>query len=191
MILSKEARQAFAIDDETPKARDRYGRTTPGQSMLLARRLVEAGVRFVTVNYGGWDMHGKIFESCDKKLPEFDQAVSALTADLFDRGLNKDTLVVVMGEFGRGPKINKDAGRDHWGQAASMLLFGAGVKEGFVLGKTDRQGGTVTQRPVAPADVCYTILDSLGIDPRKQLTTADGRPLEVLDGGELVKELIA
>ena len=191
MILSREARQAFAIDDEDPKFRDRYGRTTAGQSMLLARRLVEAGVRFVTVNYGGWDMHGKIFDSCDKKLPEFDRGVSALTEDLFERGLNKDTLVVVMGEFGRGPKINKDAGRDHWGPAASLLFFGAGVKEGFVLGKTDRQGGTVTQRPVAPADVCYTILDSLGIDPRKQLTTPDGRPIEVLDSGELVKELFA
>jgi hypothetical protein len=189
MILSKEARQAFAIDAETPKLRDRYGRNTPGQSMLLARRLVEAGVRFVTVNYGGWDHHAKIFDSCDKKLPEFDQAVSALVEDMADRGTHKDTLVLVMGEFGRGPKVNKDAGRDHWGPAASLLFFGAGVKEGLVLGKTDKQGGTVTQRPVSPADVCYTVLDSLGIDPRKQLTTPDGRPIEVLDSGELVKEL--
>jgi len=191
MILSKEARQAFAIDAETPKLRDRYGRNTPGQSMLLARRLVEAGVRFVTVNYGGWDHHAKIFDSLDKKLPEFDQAVSALVEDMADRGTHKETLVLVMGEFGRGPKINKDAGRDHWGPAASMLFFGAGVREGLVLGKTDKQGGTVTQRPVSPADVCYTVLDSLGIDPRKQLTTPDGRPIEVLDSGELVKELFS
>lgn len=189
MILSKEARQAFAIEDEDPKLRDRYGRTTAGQSLLLARRLVESGVRFVTVNYGGWDMHGKIFESLDKKLPEFDQAVSTLVDDMHDRGTTKDTLVVVMGEFGRTPKINKDAGRDHWGQAGSLLFFGAGVKEGLVLGKTDKQGAYTTQRPVSPADVCYTVLDSLGIDPRKQLTTPDGRPLEVLDSGELVKEL--
>ncbi|MCE9568358.1 MAG: DUF1501 domain-containing protein, partial [Planctomycetes bacterium] len=115
MVLSSEARRAFAIDQESEKLRDRYGRNTPGQSMLLARRLVENGVRFVTVNYGGWDHHGKIFEALDKKLPEFDRAVSALIEDLDGRGMFDDTLLVVMGEFGRGPKINKDAGRDHWG----------------------------------------------------------------------------
>jgi len=191
MILSSEARTAFAIDDETPKLRDRYGRTTAGQSMLLARRLVEAGVRFVTVNYGGWDHHGKIFEGLDKKLPEFDAGVSTLIADLHERGTLKDTLVLVMGEFGRSPKINKDAGRDHWGPAASMLFAGAGVKQGAVVGKTDKHGGHATQRPVSPADVCYTVLDSLGIDPRKQIVTPDGRPIEVLDQGELVKELFS
>ena len=191
MILSSEARRAFAIDDENPKLRDRYGRTTAGQSMLLARRLVESGVRFVTVNYGGWDHHGKIFESLDKKLPEFDAGVSALIGDLHDRGTLADTLVLVMGEFGRSPKINKDAGRDHWGPAASMLFAGAGVKAGFVLGKTDKHGGHAAARPVSPADVCYTVLDSLGIDPRKQIVTPDGRPIEVLDQGELVRELFS
>ena len=191
MILSTEARKAFAIEDEDTKLRDRYGRNTAGQSCLMARRLVEAGTRFVTVNYGGWDHHGKIFESLDKKLPEFDSAISTLIADLADRGTLDDTLVVIMGEFGRGPKINKDAGRDHWGQAASLLFAGAGVKKGFVLGKTDKQGGTVTQRPVAPADVCFTILDALGVNPRKELRTPDGRPIEALDLGESVKELFA
>ena len=191
MILSTEARKAFAIEDEDAKLRDRYGRNTAGQSCLLARRLVEAGTRFVTVNYGGWDHHGKIFEGLEKKLPEFDAAVSTLIADMADRGTLDDTLLVVMGEFGRGPKINKDAGRDHWGQAASLLFAGAGVKKGFVLGKTDKQGGTVVQRPVAPADVCYTILDTLGINPRKELRTPDGRPIEALDLGESVKELFA
>ena len=191
MILSTEARKAFAIDAEDAKLRDRYGRTTAGQSCLLARRLVEAGTRFVTVNYGGWDHHAKIFEGLEKKLPEFDAAVSSLIADLADRGTLDDTLVVVMGEFGRGPKINKEAGRDHWGQAASLLFAGAGVKKGFVLGKTDKQGGTVVQRPVAPADVCFTILDALGINPRQELRTPDGRPIEALDLGESVKELFA
>ena len=191
MILSTEARKAFAIDEEDAKLRDRYGRNTAGQSCLLARRLVEAGTRFVTVNYGGWDHHGKIFEGLEKKLPEFDSAISSLIADLADRGTLDETLVVVMGEFGRGPKINKDAGRDHWGPAASMLFAGAGVKKGFVLGKTDKQGGTVTQRPVAPADVCFTILDALGVNPRKELRTPDGRPIEALDLGESVKELFA
>ncbi|AWM41542.1 hypothetical protein GobsT_73990 [Gemmata obscuriglobus] len=189
MVLSTEARSAFAIEREPEKLRDRYGRSTAGQSMLLARRLVESGVRFVTVNYGGWDHHGKIFEGLDKKLPEFDQAVSALVEDMSARGTFENTLLVVMGEFGRTPKINKDAGRDHWGQAASLLFAGAGVKPGLVLGKTDRQGAYTTQRPVTPADVAYTILDTMGIDPRKQLTTPDGRPLEVLDQGETVKEL--
>ena len=191
MILSTEARKAFAIEDEDAKLRDRYGRNTAGQSCLMARRLVEAGTRFVTVNYGGWDHHAKIFDGLDKKLPEFDAAISTLIADMSDRGTLDDTLVVVMGEFGRGPKINKDAGRDHWGPAASLLFAGAGVKKGFVLGKTDKQGGTVTQRPVAPADVCYTILDTLGINPRKELRTPDGRPIEALDLGESVKELFA
>ncbi|QEL13450.1 DUF1501 domain-containing protein [Limnoglobus roseus] len=191
MLLSPEAKKAFDITAEPEKLRDRYGRTTAGQSLLLARRLTEAGVRFVTVNYAGWDHHGKIYEGLNKKLPEFDQAMSTFIEDTTARGTDKDTLIVVMGEFGRTPKINKDAGRDHWGQAASLLFWGAGTKPGFVLGKTDKHGAYSVQRPVSPADVAYTILDSLGLDPRKQLVTPDGRPIEVLDGGETVKELFA
>jgi uncharacterized protein (DUF1501 family) len=191
IVLSKEARGAFAIDQESARLRDRYGRTTFGQSALLARRLVERGVKFVTVNYGGWDHHAKIWDNLQKKLPELDTGLSAFVGDMGERGLLKDTLVVVMGEFGRTPKLNKDTGRDHWGQAASLLFAGAGVREGLVLGSTDKQGAFVTRRPVAPADVAYTILDALGIDPRKQLTAPDGRPIEVLDKGETVKELFA
>jgi hypothetical protein len=191
MVLSSAARQAFAIDQEPHRLRDRYGRNTAGQSMLLARRLVEGGVRFVTVNYAGWDHHAKIFESLDKKLPEFDRALSALIEDLDARGTFKDTLLVVMGEFGRTPKLNKDAGRDHWGPAGSLLFAGAGIKRGFVLGKTDKHGAFPTERPVSPADVAYTMLDALGIDPRKQLTALDGRPIEILDSGDTVKELFA
>lgn len=189
MILSTEARKAFDIGSEPVKLRDRYGRNTAGQSLLLARRLVEAGVRFVTVNYAGWDHHGKIFENLDNKLPEFDRGMATLIEDMHSRGTDDETLVVVMGEFGRTPKINKDAGRDHWGQAGSLLFWGAGVKQGYVLGKTDKHGAFTTQRPVTPADVACTILDSLGIDPRKQLHTPDGRPIEILDEGEPVHEL--
>lgn len=189
MVLSGEARKAFAIDEESEKLRDRYGRTTFGQSCLMARRLVESGVRFITVNYGGWDHHGKIFEGLDKKLPEFDRGFSALIGDMGERGLLTDTLVVCMGEFGRTPKINKDAGRDHWGPAGSLLMAGAGVKPGNVIGSTDKQGAYANKRPVAPADVAYTIFDCLGIDPRKMLASPDGRPIEILDTGELVKEL--
>ena len=177
----REARDAFAIDAESAELRDRYGRTTFGQSCLLARRLVERGVGFVTVNFAGWDHHAKIFEGLDKKLPEFDLGFSALVDDLKQRGLLEETLLVCMGEFGRTPKINKDAGRDHWGPAASMIFAGAGVKAGTVIGATDRDGGQVVEKAVAPADVAFTILSSLGIDPRKHLSTADGRPVEILD----------
>jgi len=189
MVLSPRAREAFAIERESDALRDRYGRTTFGQGCLMARRLVESGVRFVTVNHGGWDHHAKIFEGLDRKLPEFDAAFSALVEDLKTRGLLDDTLVVCMGEFGRTPKINKDAGRDHWGPAASLLFAGAGVRQGTVIGATDRDGGRVVETPIGPADVACTILSALGIDPRKHLSTADGRPVEILDGGRFVHEL--
>ncbi len=191
MVLSSEARRAFAIEQENDRLRDRYGRTTFGQSALLARRLIEAGVTFVTVTYGGWDHHAKIFPSLDRKLPEFDRGFSALIEDMHLRGLLADTLVLCFGEFGRTPKLNKDAGRDHWGPAASLLFAGAGVRGGQVIGATDKQGAYVTRRPVAPADVACTVYEALGIDPRKQLMTPDGRPVEILDGGETVKELFA
>jgi hypothetical protein len=191
MILSSEARDAFAVEKESDRLRDRYGRTTFGQSALLARRLVERGVRFVTINYGGWDHHAKIFDSLSKKLPEFDQGVSALLEDMDARGLLADTLVLAFGEFGRSPKVNKDAGRDHWGPAASLLFAGAGVQRGAVVGSTDKQGAFANRRPVAPADVACTVFEALGIDPHKQLPSPDGRPVEVLDTGEAVKELYA
>ena len=189
MVLSSRAREAFAIENEPDALRDRYGRNTFGQSCLLARRLVESGVRFATVNYGGWDHHAKIFEGLDKKLPEFDLGFSALVDDLKQRGLLEETLVVCMGEFGRTPKINKDAGRDHWGPAASLIFAGAGVKAGTVIGATDRDGGQVVEKAVAPADVAFTILSSLGIDPRKLISTADGRPVEILDAGRPIPDL--
>jgi uncharacterized protein (DUF1501 family) len=189
MILSGEARRAFAIEEEPAKLRDRYGRTTFGQSCLLARRLVAGGVKFVTVNSGGWDLHDKIWDGLQNRLPDFDRGFSALIADLHDRGLLSETLVVALGEFGRTPKINKDVGRDHWAPAGSLLIAGAGVKPGNVIGATDKLGAYATKRPVAPADVAFTVFDSLGIDPRKQLVAPDGRPIEILDQGEVVREL--
>src|SRR6185503_7190957 len=143
------------------------------------------------VNYGGWDHHAQIFDNLDKKLPDFDRGFSALIEDLHTRGTLANTLVVVMGEFGRTPKINRDAGRDHWSPAASLLFAGAGVKPGFVLGKTDKHGAYTVERPVAPADVAFTIFDSLGIDPHQQLAAPDGRPIAILDQGEPVNELFA
>lgn len=191
MILSSEARRAFAIQEESDRLRDRYGRTTFGQSCLLARRLVERGVKFITVNFGGWDHHAKIWDNLKTKLPDFDTALSAFLEDMDTRGLLADTLVAVYGEFGRTPKINKDVGRDHWAPAGSLVFAGAGVARGQVIGATDKQGAYTTRRPVAPADVAFTILDALGIDPRKQLRTPDGRPVEILDQGETIRELYA
>ena len=189
MILSGEAKKAFGVNDEPEKLRDRYGRTTFGQSCLLARRLVTGGVKFVTINFGGWDHHAKIWNGLENKLPDFDRGFSALIHDLSDRGMLNDTLVVAMGEFGRTPKINKDIGRDHWAPAGSLLMAGAGVKPGNVIGATDKQGAYATKRPVAPADVAFTVFDCLGIDPRKLIVTPDGRPIEILDQGEVVREL--
>jgi uncharacterized protein (DUF1501 family) len=189
MVLSGEARDAFAIEAEKAELRDQYGRHTFGQSCLLARRLVERGVRFVTVNFGGWDHHAKIWDGLERMLPQFDQGFSSLVTDMTERGLMKDTLVVCMGEFGRSPKVNKDVGRDHWAPAGSMLFAGAGVKVGQVVGATDRDGGYAVKDPVSPADVAYTVLASLGINPRKQISTPDGRPVEILDQGGIIEPL--
>ncbi len=191
MILASDARDAFAIEQEGDRLRERYGRNTFGQSCLLGRRLIERGVRFVTVNYGGWDHHAKIFENLDKKLPEFDRGFSALIEDMHGRGLLENTLVLCMGEFGRTPKVNKDAGRDHWAPAASLVFAGCGVRGGLVLGSTDKQGAFANRRPVAPADVACTLFETLGIDPHKLLPAPDGRPQEILDRGEAVKELFS
>ncbi len=189
LVLSSSARSAFAIEQESAALRDRYGRTTFGQSCLLARRLVERDVRFVTVNFGGWDHHARIWDGLQRKLPEFDQGFSALLEDLDARGLLASTMVACFGEFGRTPRINREVGRDHWGPAASLLFAGAGVRGGQVIGATDRQGAYVTRRPVAPADVAYTIYEAVGVDPHRWLMHPEGRPIEILDRGEPVREL--
>jgi uncharacterized protein (DUF1501 family) len=191
MVLAPEAQAAFDIGKEPEKLRDEYGRSEFGQSLLMARRLVESGVRFVTVNYGGWDHHKKIFEGLDKKLPEFDLSFARFLRDMDERGTLKDTLVACFGEFGRTPKINKDAGRDHWGRAGSMLFAGAGVVGGKVIGATDKNGAYVTDRPVRPADVAWTIYDALGIDANRELITPEGRPSHILTEGAPVRELYA
>jgi len=189
MILSPKAQEAFGIERESAATRDDYGRSEFGQSCLMARRLVENGVRFVTVNYGGWDHHEKIFQGLDAKLPEFDQGFSALIRDLDDRGLLADTLVACFGEFGRTPKVNDKAGRDHWGRAGSLIFAGAGVRRGLVLGSTDKNGAFVTDRPVRPADVAWTLYDALGIDPATEIVTPEGRPVTILAEGAPVREL--
>ena len=189
MVLSPKSQSAFDLAQESEKLRDTYGRHEFGQSCLLARRLIENGVRFVTVNSAGWDHHAKIFENLDKKLPQFDQGFSALIDDMAERGLLKDTLVVCMGEFGRTPKVNKDAGRDHWGHAGVMMFAGAGVRGGKIIGATDKSGSAVIDRPVTPADVCWTVYEALGINPTAELRTPEGRPVTILDSGSTIHEL--
>ncbi len=191
LVVSPEARRAFDLPREDPRLRDRYGRTTLGQGCLLARRLVEAGVRFVTVNSGGWDHHAKIFESLDRRLPELDNALASLLDDLIGRDLLATTLVVVMGEFGRSPKVNKEAGRDHWGHAASLVLAGGGIAPGRVIGQTDDQGSYVIDRPVRPGDVAATIYQAVGVDPTRHLLTPENRPVAILDEGAAISELLA
>jgi Protein of unknown function (DUF1501) len=191
ILVSSSARTAFVMDQESHRTRERYGRTTFGQSALLARRLIEREVRFVTVNFGGWDHHAQIWNNLNRKLPEFDQGFSALIEDLDQRGLLESTLVVAMGEFGRTPQINRDAGRDHWGPAASLLFAGAGVRGGLLLGQTDRRGAFVTRRPISPADVASTIYEAVGVDSHRWLMHPEGRPVEILDRGEPVRELFA
>ncbi len=189
MILSSEARQAFDLSKEPDRVRDAYGRDSWGNQALLARRMVEANVRFVLLCQGGWDMHAKIFEGCDNSLPKFDRSIAALLRDMKERGLLDDTLVAMYGEFGRTSKINKDAGRDHWGNAGVMVFAGAGVRGGQVIGATDERGEYVTDRPIRPPEVAATIYSALGIDYDKYLDTPQGRPVRVLPECEPIREL--
>jgi uncharacterized protein DUF1501 len=190
IIGSPEAKKAFDLKSEPDALRDRYGRTSFGQGCLLARRLVESGVRFVTVSFGGWDTHSQNFTSCkDRLVPPTDAGLSALLEDLKERGLLDTTLVVWMGEFGRTPKINALAGRDHWPQTACALFAGAGVPRGQVVGQTDAEGGAPVDRKVSPMDVCATIYRKLGVDYRREYITPQNRPIRVLDEGEPIKEL--
>jgi hypothetical protein len=190
MVLSEEARSAFDLGKESEKTKERYGtKDRFGMQALLARRLIEANVRFVLVNYGGWDHHAKIFESCDRMLRPWDQAVAALIGDMNERGLLKETLVAVYGEFGRTPKINKDAGRDHWANAGSMIFAGAGIRGGQVVGATDERGELVTDRPVRPGEVAATIYSALGVDYHRDILTPSGRPVPILPDATPIREL--
>lgn len=196
LVTSKEAQQAFRIDDEPDNVRDAYGRNSFGQRTLLARRLVEGGVPFITVYDGGWDHHSGIFPSCRKRLPGWDQTVAALIRDLNDRGMLDTTLVVALGEFGRTPKIStlsgqKTAGRDHWANAMSVLMAGGGTPGGVVVGATDRKGYSAVDRVLSPENFVSTIYTKLGIDPNKVAYTPQGRPVHLVSDPTPIDELIA
>ncbi len=191
MIRSAAVRRAFALDRESPKTCDRYGRHLFGQGCLLARRLLEAGVGFVSVywHYEGpddspvWDTHQNNFRHLRERLmPPTDRAVSAVLEDLAARGMLDDTLVVMMGEFGRTPRVNKNAGRDHWAGAQSVMLAGAGTPAGTVYGSTDRDGGFPAEQPVSPADLTATILHLLGVPADLEVTDATGRLIRLSHG---------
>jgi hypothetical protein len=191
LITSPIAKRAFDLGLESPKMRERYGRNTFGQSCLLARRLIEAGVHFVTVTDGGWDTHQNNFRTLkERKLPILDLAYSALLQDLHDRGLLDSTLVVWMGDFGRTPKINPSAGRDHWATAGVLCMGGGGLKRGEVVGSTNKLGEFVTDSPVTPQDIAATVYHALGVPLNTWYRTPDGRPIRLVPTGKPVKQLI-
>lgn len=181
--------KAFDLSQEPDKLRDAYGRNTFGQGLLLARRLVEAGVPFVEVRRGGWDNHEKLYEQVPKLAAEVDPALAMLIADLKSRGELERTLVVCMGEFGRTPKLNPRGGRDHWPRSFGILLAGAGIQGGRAIGKTDAQGTEIVDRPVSIPDIFQTFCRALAIDPATELITPQGRPIKIVDEGAVVKEL--
>ncbi|MEY4178384.1 MAG: hypothetical protein RLY70_1958 [Planctomycetota bacterium] len=191
LISSPSAREAFNIDAEPAAVRDEYGRNTAGQRLLMARRLVAAGVRFVSLTYGGWDMHTGITAGMRGQMPALDQGLSALIRDLDRAGLLKSTMIMVSSEFGRTPKINGTAGRDHWPKVFSVMLAGGGIKGGLIYGSSNATASEPEQDPVEPGDLATTIYHQLGIVADKELMAPGDRPIEIIDGGKLIKELIA
>ena len=200
LVTGPAARNAFKLDTEDPRLRDRYGRHTWSQSMLLARRLVEAGVSFVTVHLGGWDHHWDLKTGYDNYLPKVDQGVAALFEDLDQRGMLDTTLVMLCGEFSRTPKMNDGGnggpagskgtpGRDHWGNSMFCLLGGGGVKGGRLVGSTDKMGVYPASRPVTPSNLHATVYKVMGIDPEIEIMDPEGRPMAVLDDPSPIHEL--
>jgi hypothetical protein len=191
LIGSPDAREAFNIEAEDDKLRDQYGRNQAGQRMLLARRLVEAGARFVTLSYGGWDHHVNVTANMKRLMPAFDQALAALISDLDQRGLLDTTLVMVTSEFGRTPKINQDAGRDHWSKVFSVVMAGGGVRRGAIIGSSGPTASEPEDLPVSPEDLATTVFHQLGIPAEKELMAPGGRPIEIVNGGAVRQEMLA
>ena len=190
LISSPQAREAFNIEAETAAVRDAYGRNTAGQRLLMARRLVGAGVRFVTLTYGGWDMHSTITQGMRGQMPALDQGLHALITDLDKQGLLKTTLIMVSSEFGRTPKINATAGRDHWPKVFSVMLAGGGIKGGLMYGTSNSTASEPDTDAVGPEDLATTIYNQLGIVADKELMSPGNRPIEICDGGKVVKGLL-
>lgn len=191
LVTSTEAQAAFDISKEDPKVREKYGRHSLGQRLLLARRLAEVGVSFTTIYYGGWDHHSDIFKTLPKHIAPLDQGVAALIGDLDERGMLDRTMVIVLGEFGRTPKINERGGRDHWPHAMSVLMAGAGIPGGQVVGATDQKGYYASENIYSPEDFASSLYTKMGIDPTVVLHKNTGRPIQLVNGGRPIKELFA
>lgn len=191
LVSSTEAQAAFDIHAEPESIRDAYGRNSFGGRALLARRLVGAGVPFVTLYEGGWDHHEDLFNRFEQKVPPFEASIAALINDLRDKGMLERTLVVALGEFGRTPKINTRGGRDHWSNAMSVMFAGGGVQGGQVIGATDRQGHAPVERVLAPENFVSTIYRKLGIDPGQILFTPQGRPTHLVSDATPITELMS
>jgi hypothetical protein len=189
IVLSGRMREAFQVDREDQKTRERYGDGW-GEQALVARRLIEAGARIVTLNTGYWDDHGNIKGALDQKMPRHDRAIGVLIQDLSERGMLDDTLVVSAGEFGRTPVINKDAGRDHWPQAQSILLAGGGYRHGQIIGSTDAKAAFPASRKIGVEDFCAIFYHALGLRPDDTIIDPSGRPVHLLPGGEVPRELL-
>ena len=193
LMTSKETKTAFDIHSESDKLRDRYGRNTLGQSCLMARRLVEAGVRCVLINHANWDTHYNNFHVLKNDLLHLlDGGMATLLEDLYDRGMLEKTMVLVTGEFGRTPRINNLAGRDHWGPSSAIAMAGGGIKGGTIVGASNERAERPATKPYRPADLSATIFHSLGINPKKEFETPEGRPIPIVPSdGEIIEELFA
>ena len=193
LVTSPRAQAAFDLSKEPESTRKMYGETDFGQRLLLARRLAEVGVSFTVAYWGGWDSHRGLFKSYKKEgmAAKLDQGLSGLINDLDQRGMLDRTLVLCLGEFGRTPKVNKDAGRDHWSGAMSVLMAGAGIPGGQVIGATDPKGYYAAENIYSPEDFAVSLYTKLGIDPHQLLHTSTGRPVHLVNGGKPIKELFA
>jgi len=191
-LMTSEQMEAFRVDEEAKEVRERYGENGFGRGCLMARRLVEAGVACVEVDLGGWDNHQGIFPTLEnQRLPVMDRGMSALVEDLAQRGLLADTAIVWMGEFGRTPRINAQAGRDHWARCWSVVVGGAGFQGGLAVGKTDAEGTSVETDPLTSEDLMASVLKALGISLDKTFTSLNGRPMKIANSGKVIKELFA
>jgi hypothetical protein len=192
ILRSDRTRNAFNLGQEPERLRQRYGATPFARGTLAARRLIEAGVRFVTISLGGWDTHGQNFRALSTRLlPQLDQTLSALIEDLDERGLLERTVVYCAGEFGRTPRINRNSGRDHWARSMAVVLAGGGFKRGFVYGATDAQGMAPSTEPCTPDDVSATIFHNLGLDPHQELMTPTGRPVQLFREGRVLPRVLS
>jgi uncharacterized protein (DUF1501 family) len=188
-LILGNAPQAFDLSKEDPRLVAKYGKDF-GQQMLIARRLCEAGCVFVTINYGGWDMHQNIRQGLQRRSPALDQAVTTFVQDIHDRGLNEKILLVITGEFGRTPRINRNAGRDHWAPLSTLALSGGGLEMGQVIGESNPKAEVPQSTPISPQDLMATVFHVLGIDLKIQFVNLAGRPVYMLDDGKPIGELV-